>query len=370
METVFIQIEARLRDHLLAVEFSMGNELVALLGRDGAGKTEILRSIAGVYTPDQGVIEIQDKPVFNTAQALNEPPSKRHTGWVAHVSSLFPGQTVHDNIAFPLRKYRLLSDDDARRRMDEILDLMSLESVRDTTLSELDVRLQHTVALARALVLDPDVLLLDQPYKELDVASQRTIRRDFQAVRQMVGVPALVATTDMEEAYDIADRIALLDRGRLLQIDPPKTLVNRPKNRLVADLVRAVNVFPATVVEQIDGGVIVDTALGSLEALHPWVSTASVEIVIRPEHIRLLAPAESATGETNVLTGDILDVTDYGDICSAIFRPRGVHPDAVLEISMSNLMYDQLGLDQREDRTVVLPGYAIHIMDPIGEGTE
>ena len=104
MDTVVIRIETRLREHLLSVSFSFGNELIALLGRDGAGKTEILRAVAGVYTPEHGFIELQGRAVFNAALTINAPPHDRHAGWVPHVNALFPKQNVIDNIAFPLRK--------------------------------------------------------------------------------------------------------------------------------------------------------------------------------------------------------------------------------------------------------------------------
>lgn len=364
VETIKIKLETRMREQLLSVDFAIGNELVAVLGRDGAGKTEILRSIAGVYTPENGAIEIAGREVFNAALAINVPPVERFAGWVPAVTSLFPHQSIADNVAFPLRRGHMLTGNEAARRVDEVLDLLELSAIRNAILGESDARIQHNVANARALVIDPEILLLDQPYRNLEISMQRKVRHDLQHLRRRIGVPTLFATTDLEEAYEIADRIALVDRGRLLQIDQPRTLVTQPRNRAVAELVRSVNVFPGTVLEAFDdGAAAIETPIGTLQVIGSADRFGDVEVVIRPEHIRVLSEGEPPPEDDNVLSGHILEDNRYGPLHALTFHPEGAGPGDVLEISVSDLLYRQLGLGEQSRQRIVLPAQALHVMD-------
>ncbi|HLT18059.1 MAG TPA: ABC transporter ATP-binding protein [Thermomicrobiales bacterium] len=363
MEFVKVQLQTRIRDFLLAVDFSIENELVALLGRDNAGKTEILRSIAGVYTPEHGNIEILGRTVFNAALAINLPASERHAGWVPGINALFPNETVAENVRFPFRRGLPISQHEAERRIDETLDLLALSPHRNHLVRDLDERKQFWVALARTLVLDPEVLLIDQPFRDMDVGLQRRLRHDVQRIRRMIGVPALVATSDLEEAYEIGDRIALVDQGELLQFAPPRTLVTRPINRAVAELVRSVNVFPGTVLDSFEDGAAVQTDLGTLHVSGITHAPGEVEVVIRPEHIRILAEDEAAPADDNVLSGTLLDSTDYGALHSLTFHPDGAPSSRVLEISVSDPLFQQLELRKLGRRQVLLPSHAVHIMD-------
>lgn len=363
MGLINVQLQTRIRNHLLAVDFAVENELVALLGRDGAGKTEILRSLAGVYTPENGSIEIQGRTVFNPALAINVPSAQRYVGWVPNVSSLFPQQSVAENVRFPFRRGYPMSELESERRIDETLDLLSLADRRNRLVQDLDLREQYWVALARTLVLDPELLLIDQPFAGMEVTLQRKLRHDVQRIRRLIGVPALVATTDLEEAYEIADRIALINAGQLLQIDPPRTLVTRPVNRTVAELVRSVNVFPATILERFDDGVAVETDLGTLHVAGLRPTSNKMEAVIRPEHIRVLAEDESPSAGENVLHGTVLETTDYGALLTLVFHPDGAPSSKVLEISVSEPLFRQLELGKRGRRSVVLPSHALHLME-------
>jgi len=358
-----VQLQTRIRNHLLAVDFMLDNELVALLGRDGAGKTEILRSLAGVYAPENGVIEIQGRTVVNTALAINVPSAERHVGWVPRVGSLFPQQSVAENVRFPFRRGYPLSELESERRIDEVLDLLSLAPRRNRLVRDLDLREQYWVALARTLVLDPELIVIDQPFTEFDVTLQRKLRHDVQRVRRLIGVPMLVGTTDLEEAYEIGDRIALIHAGQLLQIDPPRRLVTRPANRAVAELVRSVNVFPATVLERYEDGVAVETELGTLHVAGLRPASTRLEAVIRPEHIRILGDNESPAAHENVLHGTILETIDYGALFTLAFQPDGAPSSRVLEISVSEPLFRQLELERRGRRAVVIPSHALHLME-------
>lgn len=357
-----IEIETRMREQLLSVNFSVENELVVLLGRDGAGKTEILRSLAGVYAPERGRIEIQGRPVYDPTLNINLSPSERHVGWVPHISSLFPTQTVVENISFPFRRGYELSEHEAARRLDEILDLLQLSSQRHTQVQDLDQRLQQLVAIGRALVLDPEALLLDQPFRGFDQSSRRAARHDLQDLRRKVSVPGILATPDLEEAYEIADQIALLERGQLLQLAPPRTLVTRPSSREVADLVRSVNVFPGTVLDVFYDGAAVETSIGTLQVLGIEPQAGPVDVVIRPEHIKILQAADPTPADENVLFGELLEHTDFGALHGLTFHPDGAAIDDLLEISVSDPVFREHRLAELGQRRIILPPRAIHLM--------
>lgn len=363
VDLIKVQLQTRIRNHLLTVDFSAGNELVALLGREGAGKTEILRSLAGVYAPENGQIEIQGRTVFNPALAINVPSAQRHVGWVPKVSSLFPNQSVSENVRYPFRRGFPLSEHEAERRIDETMELLGLETRRNRLVRDLDAREQYWVALARTLVLDPEALLIDQPFDDMEVTLQRKLRHDIQRIRRMISVPALVATSDLEEAYEIGDRIALIHEGQLLQIDPPRKLVTRPANRIVADLVRSVNVFSGEVLESFEDGLIVETDLGTLHVAGMNHDVGPVEVVIRPEHIRVLADGDSKASNENTVHGTILETTDLGALYLLVFHPDGAPSSMVLEISVSEPLYRELKLEARGRRRVELPAHALHVMD-------
>ncbi len=363
MEFVKVQLQTRIRDYLLSVSLSIGNELLVLLGRDNAGKTEILRSVAGVYNPEHGRIEIQGRTVFDPALAINLPPGERHAGWVPSVDALFPNETVAENVRFPFRRSHPYSHHESERRIDEVLDLLSLSVSRNRLVRDLDERSQYWVALARTLVLDPEILLIDQPFREMEVSLQRRLRHDVQRVRRMIGIPAMVATSDLEEAYEIGDRIALIDRGEVLQVDPPRTIVTRPASRSVAEIVRSVNVMRGSVLESFDDGIAVRTDIGTLHVAGMSHDPGEVEVVIRPEHIRILPEDEMAPGDENVLTGILLESTDYGALHSLAFQPDGSRRSTILEISVSDPLYRQLDLEALGRRRVLLPPHAVHVMD-------
>ena len=363
MNLINVELQTRIRSHLLDVQLSIGNELVALLGRDGAGKTEILRSIAGVYSPESGAIDIQGRTVFNPALAINVPASLRYVGSVPRIDALFPTQSVSENVRFPFRRGYPLSEHEAERRIDEILELLRLSEYRNWLVKDLGIRERFWVAIGRTLVVDPEFLLLDQPFVDLDVTVQRKLRHDLQRIRRDIQVPALVATSDLEDAYEIADRIALIETGRILQIDSPRSLVTRPSNRAVAELVRSVNLFPISVLETSDDGTVISSDFGTLHVAGMSPESTEMEAVIRPEHIRVLNDSDEMHSLDNVVTGTVLETTNYGALIALMFHPDGAPSARVLEISVSEPFFRQLALGPGERCSVVLPPHAVHLME-------
>lgn len=359
MDGFAIRLQTRTPDYLIDISIDAGNEMIVLLGRQGAGKSVILRAIAGVYTPQFGVIELGDRTVFSTINEIEVPPSDRRVGWVPRANALFSNQSVRENVAFALQKHDEIQPEQAARRVEEVLDMLQLRAHASRVPAELPAELVQRVCFARALAIDPDILLLDHQFDDLDVTTRRKVRRDFRSLREAVGVPALMATIDLEEAYELAGRIALIEKGRLLQFDTPRTLLMRPVNREVAALTLSVNIGRGVVIEAVDGGVSVQSRLGRLRAAVVQPLGIDVELVIRPEHIQIPGPREELPNE-NVLQGTLIDVVRQGDLFDIRFAPDiGGDP---LHISMSDLAFRELGLQPSQPCSVYLPPQAIHLM--------
>lgn len=367
MTALTVTIETRLKEYMLSLSFEMGDELLALVGRAGSGKTVILRTIAGVYAPDSGSIAIREEAVLSTGLSISVPPPERYVGYVPQAHQLFPHLTVAENVGFLLTRRRdqtVSQASDARRRIGELLELLHLTAVADVLPADLSDIEQQRAAIARALSLDPQLLLLDDPFASLDTGTRRQARSELAELRRLINVPVLLATSELEEAYEIADRIALIDRGSLLQIAAPRQLLMRPANRRVAEIVRSVNVIPGTIITSTDSAIEVTTPLGILRVSDLSGIHGDVDVVVRPEHVRPLERTEAPSGDepTNILHGFITEEFRHGSIHALTFKPDDAYQDAELQIFVSDLAYQQLGLSADQHRSVELPPRALHLM--------
>jgi ABC-type Fe3+/spermidine/putrescine transport system ATPase subunit len=367
-----VTLETRLKEFMLSLDFEMGDELLALVGRAGSGKTVILRSIAGVYVPDSGSIAIRGESVFSTGLGVAVPPGERHVGYVPQAHQLFPHLTVEENVGFTLTRPRDLTPEqrhNAERRVQELLELLQLTRIADVLPVDLNELEFQRAALGRALAGDPEILLLDDPFASLDSSSRRQARSEFAELRKLINVPVLLATTELEEAYEIADRIALIDQGSLLQISPPRQLLMRPANRRVAEIVRSVNVIPGTVIATTGETIEVSTPLGILRVSDLSGIHGEVDVVVRPEHVRPLERTESVDGPdaTNILHGIVTGDVRHGTIHAMTFKPDDAYHDVELQLFVSDLAYQQLELAADQHRSVELPPRALHLMPRSGE---
>lgn len=215
-------------------------ELLALIGASGSGKTTTLRIAAGYESPDSGSVLLGDKDL------TREPPQRRGFGMVFQHYALFPQMTVIENVAFGLEA-RGVGKSDRTARARKILDDVGLGGASDRTVQSLSGGEQQRVALARALVIEPKALLLDEPLSNLDPTLRQSTREDLRAQLHRAGVPALFVTHDQEDAFAVADRIALLRKGRILQTGTPEELYNSPASREVAAFIGRSVILPAEV---------------------------------------------------------------------------------------------------------------------------
>jgi putative spermidine/putrescine transport system ATP-binding protein len=211
-------------------------ELVALLGPSGCGKTTTLRMVAGFETPDAGSVTIGGDEISHL------PPHKRRLGMVFQNYSLFPHRTVAENIGFGLR---MAGTGKAARdeKINEMLDLVQLQGRGDVYPSKLSGGQQQRVALARSLVVNPNVLLLDEPLGALDKSLRESMQFEIRGMQQRLGITALLVTHDQEEAMSMADQVAVMNGGRILQIGAPTDIYDRPKSRFVAEFLGTSNIF-------------------------------------------------------------------------------------------------------------------------------
>ncbi|MCK6625213.1 MAG: ABC transporter ATP-binding protein [Anaerolineae bacterium] len=246
---------------------------LALLGPSGCGKTTTLRLLAGFEMPDQGEVEIGGRLV--NAPGLYVPPEQRSVGMVFQEYALFPHLNVADNIAYGIAK-----GVDKKGRVADMLSLVGLPEVAGRMPHELSGGQQQRVALARALAPQPALILLDEPFSNLDAALRQSVREEVRQILRQAGVTAIFVTHDQEEALSLADEVAVMIEGAILQIGSPQQLYLRPARREVAAFVGEANFLTG-----VAHGATVSCPLGEL----PLVETAHgpVEVLIRPEMARL-----------------------------------------------------------------------------------
>ncbi len=268
------------REVLARLDLSMAHgELVCLLGPSGCGKTTLLRIVAGFITPDSGRVLVAGRDVT----AL--PASARRMGMVFQAYSLFPNMTALDNVRFGPRVAGRPKPEQLARAA-QLLDLVGLSAHMQQYPHQLSGGQQQRVALARALAVQPEVLLLDEPLSALDAKVRTQLREEIRRIQQETGVTTILVTHDQEEALSIADRVAVMNGGRLLQVASPATIYREPADAFVARFIGAAAVLPGIA----EGAHVRVGALAlPARAAASHSSGAAVELFLRPEHVRLEA---------------------------------------------------------------------------------
>jgi putative spermidine/putrescine transport system ATP-binding protein len=272
-------------------------ELIALLGPSGCGKTTTLRLLAGLEDADAGQITV------GGADVTRLPASKRDMGMVFQAYSLFPHMTVRQNVAFGLRLRRVGSAQRDRRAM-EMLELVGLSAQADRYPHQLSGGQQQRVALARALAIEPQVLLLDEPLSALDAKVRAQLRDQIRRIQLEVGITTLFVTHDQEEALAIADRVGVMQDGRLEQLAPPTEVYSRPATAFVAEFVGLSNRLAGTV-----SGSTVTVRGRDLPLVDPSTPPGPAIALVRPEAVTL---ASDPAGESGPLTGTVIASTFLG----------------------------------------------------------
>ena len=291
-----------------------------LLGPSGCGKTTTLRAIAGLERPQRGEIEADGRIVYSSAKSVFLAPNRRNFGMVFQSYAIWPHMNVFANAAFPLQVgRRRLGRKEIEAKTTRVLAAVGLDHLADRAATKLSGGQQQRLALARALAMEPTLLLLDEPLSNLDAKLRERMRFELTRLQRELGVTTIYVTHDQSEALALSHAIAVMNEGRIVQIGSPADIYQRPRDRFVADFIGTTNLFDAAVIaaDVQTGRCRVGTPLGALHAMGNGLSRDDAVVVsVRPEDVELFdEPPECSDGDNlcrgtvdaKVFLGDYLD---------------------------------------------------------------
>lgn len=295
------------------VSFTVENgEFLTLLGPSGCGKSTTLFAVAGLDVPTSGKISVDDTVFYDSANNVMVEPESRNCGLVFQSYALWPHMTVGKNLAFPL-EIRKVSKNEQKRRINEALGLVEMQEYVDRYPHELSGGQQQRVALARTLVYEPRLMLLDEPLSNLDAKLRIRARHWLKELQSKLGFTTIYVTHDQVEALSLSDRIAVMQGGKIAQIGTPEEIYGNPANPFVADFIGASNFIDGVVSAVQDGMVDVTVAGGATikaVARGTQVKGQKVQVAIRPEHISVSADGKVSAEVDNLLQATVKD-RDY-----------------------------------------------------------
>jgi len=352
----------------LSVRLEVDTEIMVLFGPSGAGKTTTLESIAGLVTPDAGEIQFDEETFFRRSRPggdrVDLPARKRRLGYVFQDYALFPHLTAAQNVAFSLRGEK----GGGRERAGELLESMRISHLADRFPREMSGGQQQRVALARALASRPGILLLDEPFAAMERAMRERLQRDLRSLQSELRLVVLCVTHDLEDAFAVGHRLAVVHDGRVEQVGRVEEVLRRPRDRRAAELVGVRNVFQATVLEAGADGVVLDWDGLVVEAAAQHARVGErVPVYIRPEDVKVMYPDRSVAEalSANRFEGVVVDHHPTGD--STVLRadlPNGHE----IEVRYPGYTYTSLTLETgrpvsiclRRDALVLLPARDPH----------
>jgi len=288
------------------VDLSVRNgELLTILGPSGSGKTTLLRLVAGFAEPDAGKILLQGRDITYL------PPAKRDIGMVFQNYALFPHMTVAENVAFPLQM-RKTAKAEIKRRVDWALGIVELTGYEERLPRQMSGGQQQRVAFARAIVFDPRILLLDEPFGALDRKLREQIQLEVRRLQQQLNLTSLFVTHDQEEALILSDRIAVMNKGRIEQLGTPHEIYEKPANRFVADFIGISNLFSGKLEGRDKQTAAVRDEAGTLfHVVADEIPDAGSDavVLVRPERLRLLQAGDEAE---NSISGEVAEIVYLG----------------------------------------------------------
>ncbi len=313
-------------------------EFLTLLGPSGCGKTTTLRMIAGFTRPTNGQIYLDGELITSVNPRVFVPPERREMGMVFQTYAVWPHMDVFQNVAYPL-KFKRLGRSESKERVEKALALVKLEGFANRYPHQLSGGQQQRVALARALVMEPEVLLLDEPLSNLDAKLREQMREEIRTLQRRLGVTIVYVTHDQLEAITMSDRIAVMNNGRILQLDTPREIYETPVDRFVAGFVGTANFVEALVVGQ-EGEQVTFQPEGADQTFRCHVErlpeAERVTLIVRPENLRLCPPQHAD------LTGIVRRRTYRGD-----------RLDYLIEVGDNQLQVEAMNSDRYEEGNAV-----------------
>ncbi len=295
-------------------------KLFTLLGPSGCGKTTTLRSIAGLEKPTDGLIEVNGKPVYSSSKGIFTPPNKRGFGMVFQSYAIWPHMTVFQNASFPMEVgQKKFTTAEIKERVMRVLDSVELAQYHDRDATRLSGGQQQRLALARALVMEPQLLLLDEPLSNLDAKLREKMRFELKKIQRELDITTIYVTHDQAEALALSHEIAVMSAGRIVQRGTPREIYETPKNNFVADFVGAINFIDATV-RQMDSSnqvMVLDSEVGQIQLpiKESFQVGDTVQVCVRPENVHLSetpphldhANRYEAVVDQKIFLGEVLD---------------------------------------------------------------
>jgi iron(III) transport system ATP-binding protein len=321
--------------------------LFTLLGPSGCGKTTTLRSIAGLERPVAGEIRVGDQVMFS--KDVFVPPNRRGLGMVFQSYAIWPHMSVFENAAFPLRVSRKFS----REKVLRVLKTVALEDFADREATKLSGGQQQRLALARALVMEPRLLLLDEPLSNLDAKLRERMRFELKRLQRELGITTVYVTHDQSEALALSHSIAVMNAGRIEQIGSPREIYERPRNQFVADFVGSTNFLEARVLSRDGDFYRVSSQIGGMKVLatDPLASDEIVTISVRPEDIEL---TEARKDGDNAWEGTVYQKVFLGEAVDFVVAIGDHHLQCKAHPSLRTRVGDPIFLRMDPEKCVAL----------------
>ncbi|MDP2726010.1 MAG: ABC transporter ATP-binding protein, partial [Dehalococcoidia bacterium] len=315
-----LDIEKDLGDFRLQASFQAGDKVVALFGPSGSGKSLTLHCIAGLVSPDRGAIKIDGETVFHSGRGINLPPQRRRVGYVFQNYALFPHMTVEANVAYGLHS---LPAPERRRQVEEAIRRVRLTGMEKRLPHQLSGGQQQRVALARTLVTQPRILLLDEPFSALDSAVRGRLQSELMQLLRQLPITTILVTHNLPEAYALSERMIVYDAGRILQDGHRDEVLYKPRTRSVARFTGTKNIIQGRVRAVEPHHVLLETSYSTIMVPpYPCQVGQELEFCIRPESIMVVRPAQPlrAAVKENLLAGVIVDQLPKGSVHTLYFK--------------------------------------------------
>jgi len=332
-------------------------KLFTLLGPSGCGKTTTLRSIAGLEKPTSGEIEVGGRLVYSSDKGVFVAPNKRNFGMVFQSYAIWPHMNVFQNVAFPL-EVRRLPKKEVRERVMRVLASVDLAELVDRDATKLSGGQQQRLALARALVMEPQLLLLDEPLSNLDAKLRDRMRSELKRLQRELSLTTVYVTHDQSEALALSHEIAVMNEGRVVQVGTPRQIYEQPNDKFVADFVGTTNFIGGTVTAVDDGRCTVSSAMGDLKAhaAEGVVKNASVIVSVRPEDVELSERPLTPGDGDNVCKGTVNAKDFLGDYLDFHVKVGEIELLAKAHPSLRTPTGDPIYLRMKAEKCVAIPG--------------
>ncbi len=345
----------------ISVKMTFKEEMVVLFGPSGSGKSSVLNMISGILKPNEGSIKINGKEIYDSKKGVNIPIRKRKIGYVFQDIALFPHMTVFNNIAYGIKEKQR---EEIKEKVSDLLVTMRLVNLGDRYPSEISGGQRQRVALARTLITEPELLLLDEPFSALDYPVREKLRTDLIAIHKRYPITTIVVTHDHEEAYILGEQIAVMNEGCIEQIGAKEAIFYRPETKQVAKLLGVRNIFDG-IIKQINRNEITiqSNALGLIKVLHvgnagKLLEGEYISFGIRPEDIMVLRDDKQRPPD-NVFDGAVTEIVEKGAQNTIFFNTKD--GEGIFKVDIPRFAYRKMGISKGITASVSLKKECIWI---------